>query len=375
MSLTAPSPPVLLPYLITFLRGTPTFALNTAKILGATLLLLNIGSFPLIWHFRVFFCVFQARLALRWHKLQHIFSSRETKKRALQAWYEGRLQLGVHPFKKIFKYPKFVGFDDSDLYLHQSNSSYARALDTARFHLALATYPNLFRCGGFSPLAATHFHFLREIPMLTNYEVRCTLASWDEKWLYVICRFVKPPSKSKSASKEKHATEGVPQEKLIPNLTTPATPLTGIVTPSNNSTAGQGAEPSAVAQALLARAAQQAEPDGGLILAAISVSQLCFKVGRITVPPAIVLAANGWYASEDTTATQPPYWDQVSKLTAPDKMRELGAFYRGGWKEVPEAERWWEEAFKNCNEERVARLKPFSVGGLSGGLAGVRNLV
>jgi hypothetical protein len=46
-----------------------------------------------------------------------------------------------------------AGFDDSDFNLHMSNSSYAMALDSARFRLALATFPNIFRCGGWVPLA------------------------------------------------------------------------------------------------------------------------------------------------------------------------------------------------------------------------------
>ncbi|KAJ7072049.1 hypothetical protein C8F01DRAFT_973629 [Mycena amicta] len=364
-------------------RLAPALALTTAKYLGLALLAMNIGSLPLVWHVRVFMVVFEARLSQGWHILTHVFSSREVKKRAWHRWFEARQPIGLHPFRKVFAYSKFVSFDDADFYLHQSNSSYARALDSVRFRLALSGFPNLFRAGGFSPLAATHFHFIREIPMLTSYEVRCSIASWDEKWFYMVCRFVKPPSSKSRVSKhrlsvsENGATPPL-QESFIPNVTAPATPLTGDVTPALNGNAarqGQCAEPDAVSRALLARAAQQTEPDGGLLYT-VSVSQLCFKVGRITVPPAIILATNGWYASPDGAAANgpPPYWAKVSAMTAPNKMRELGKFYRGGWRDVPAGERYWEEAFKACDEERVARLAPFGGSGLSGGLAGARAL-
>ena len=29
----------------------------------------------------------------------------------------------------------------------------------------------------------THYHFIREIPMLASYEVRTSIATWDQKWV------------------------------------------------------------------------------------------------------------------------------------------------------------------------------------------------
>lgn len=48
---------------------------------------------------------------------------------------------------------------------------------------ALAYYPSFFRVGGWIALGATHYHFLREIPVLQNYEVRLRVGSWDQKWV------------------------------------------------------------------------------------------------------------------------------------------------------------------------------------------------
>ncbi|KAF7315683.1 Peptidase A1 domain-containing protein [Mycena indigotica] len=348
------------------LGGSP----SPTKYIGLALLVLNIGSLPGVWHVRVFAVLIEARLEQGWHILTHFYLNREAKRRAWHKWFEDRQPVGLHPFKKVFAYRKFVSFDDADFYLHQSNSSYPRALDSVRFRLALSTFPNLFRAGGFSPLAATHFHFIREIPMLSTYE------------MYMVCRFVKPASaksranlkRSRSPAIESGATPPL-EESFVPNITAPATPLTGEVTPAALKQLKQGAEPDAVSRALLARAAQQKESDGSLLYT-VSVSQLCYKVGRITVPPAVILATNGWYAAPDgaTANGPPPYWAKVSEMTAPDKMRELGAFYRGGWKDVPAGERFWEEAFKACDEERITRLLPFGSAGLSGGLAGARGI-
>ncbi|KAJ7135210.1 hypothetical protein C8R43DRAFT_1021381 [Mycena crocata] len=431
----------LSPRMLAFLQSALRLAPTTGKALAVVLLVLNIGSWPLMWHFRVFSAVVEAHFSMRMLKLRHLLllSSKDKKKRAVQAWYEKRMPIGVHPFRTVWSYGDWVGLDDSDYNLHMSNSSYGKTFDRARLRLALATFPTLFRCGGWAALAATHYHFLREIPMLTGYEVRASIGAWDEKWIWVIARFVKPPSK-KSKSKQSSASAssstddstsnsttgtGKPaiSQTLLPSLKTPATPLaSGVSTPLPNTTSAHAgdvngsAEPDTVARALMARATQREEEDGATLYTVV-VSQLCFKHGRITVPPAVVLATNGFYASPEVTETvrmplngsatgtaplnglapstgstsspsnsngksareAPPHWDTLSALSA--SMPALAKFYRGGWRELPPAERFWEHAFAASEDERRTRLVPFvgdsnlsAKGGLSGGLEGVRGL-
>ncbi|KAJ6452628.1 hypothetical protein C8R45DRAFT_1040417 [Mycena sanguinolenta] len=379
------------------LLHTLRFAPRAAKYTAILLLILNAGSFPLVWHARVWSRVYELYLSLYWHKITHFYLGKEQKREALRAWYESLIPIGLHPFRAEWKYDWRVGFDDSDFNLHMSNSSYAKALDSTRMRLALATFPNVFRCGGWCPLAATHFHFIREIPMLSTYQVRVTIGAWDNKWIWWVCRFVKPPSKKSKASAAKKAlqnraadTQG--KEAFIPSLKTPATPL-GMTTPLANGNGNGGSDPDAVSRALLEQAARTTEPDGALLYT-VSVSQLCYKHGRITIPPAIVLAANGFYAAPDGSNSNftpgargvpPPHWPPVRAVTA--SMPGLAKFYAGGWRDVPEGERWWEDAFAASEEERRARLVPF-VGselenagldarksGLSGGLEGVRRIV
>jgi hypothetical protein len=40
------------------------------------------------------------------------------------------------------------------------------------------------------PLAATHYDFVREIPMFAPYEVRISVQAWDHKWVRVFLFFI-----------------------------------------------------------------------------------------------------------------------------------------------------------------------------------------
>ncbi len=75
--------------------------------------------------------------------------------------------------------------DESDFLGHLSNSSYAKICDMVRFKAALQFFPLFFGVGGWMPLAATHYDFIRELPMFAPYEVRLTIHSWDHKWVCV----------------------------------------------------------------------------------------------------------------------------------------------------------------------------------------------
>ncbi|KAJ7469156.1 hypothetical protein FB451DRAFT_1400716 [Mycena latifolia] len=234
-----------------------------AKALAALVFLLNVGSWPLVWHFRVFSSVIEAHVAFRLTWLRHLLSSKEKRAAALEAWHEARMPVGVHPFRKVWTYASWVSVDDSDFNLHMSNSSYAKALDSARFRLALATFPNIFRCGGWVPLAATHYHFIREIPMLSRYEVRAPIGAWDDKW----------PAAASASSNLKSPAENAetPSNPLVATLKKPATSL--LETPSSSTTIGArtpatgedaSMQPDEVTKALL-RGTRQLEPDGSLL--------------------------------------------------------------------------------------------------------------
>jgi hypothetical protein len=130
-------------------------------------------------------------------------------------------------------------------------------------------------------------------------------------------------------------------------------------------------------KAVAARLIRTEEPDGAT-LHTLTISQVCFKQGRITVPPAIVLAANGFSAPPSPAAVNgnghvdatrmsytslapyshtnpPPHWGLVKSLMSKPRggsLKALQTFFKGGWRDIPEKERWWEDALGGVVEER-----------------------
>jgi len=256
---------------------------------------------------------------------------------------------------------------------------------------ALMICPYYVRTGGWIALAGTHFHFIREIPMFVQYEIRSQIVGWDRKWFYIVHRFVthrkRDPRSSETkneASSAKSAstnhTNGTPPDSEstapIPAIHTPSTPLTNL-TPSPSSANLQAtlagpkiivtsaADPGASASAAAAAAASVAaavqvtpEPDGATVHC-VSVNVLVYKHGKITVPPALVLAGEGFGA----TPEQGTRARERALSLGLGGMREL---YRGGWREG--SDRWWDEAMKGI-EERVDR-RVLKVRGVREGLEG-----
>ncbi|KAM6491307.1 hypothetical protein JOM56_013546 [Amanita muscaria] len=354
------------------------------------LVLLNVRSFPLAWHFRVFRPVFAVRARYLALRLRTLFLSRRQWEKEEDKWLDNLCPVGQDPFNIQASHHSWASLDDSDYNIHLSNSCYAKACDAARLRAALKMFPMFFRAGGHMALAATHFEFIKEIPMFASYEVRVTIGSWDQKWLYLVCKFVTKPSKK---SKQ---TESRVDSRNNDNITVTlnSRPFAmGLNTPDENNLtlpsgtpAGTNAPPTvantdtaldAVSTKLGEPRSQGLsndrprgpkvllEPDGA-ILHAVAVSQGCFKIGRITVPPALALAINGFSVPpEEEFATYspgnpPPSFLKAKEFMAkplggnPSRMRD---FLKGGWRGV-QGERWWEAALSGSIEEgRKKRLE------------------
>lgn len=146
------------------------------------------------------------------------------------------------------------------------------------------------------------------------------------------------------------------------------------------------------------------EPDGARVNC-LSISELCCKLGRITIPPALVLACDGLTVpptpsspkgffdgsspdvEEYSHENPPPHWEHVHRIrgkmwrwnpTEPKSkskggkaetktetetetagsgadegsLKNLRRFMEKGWKEVDPKERWWEQAMGGILEER-----------------------
>ncbi|KAF8805000.1 hypothetical protein BYT27DRAFT_7142973 [Phlegmacium glaucopus] len=355
---------------------------RVAKILISLLFLLNMRSWPLMWHFRVFRPVFALRLQHHWVSICSLFRSSSVKLKMSDDWWDSIAPIGDNPFTRVVTYKSWASLDESDFNGHLSNSSYAKTLDAARFKAALAMFPMFFRGSGWMALAATHYHFIREIPILATYEVRTSIAAWDQKWVYVISRCVR-----KSGGKKKHmaTTSTSPPTGEISSVPTISLRTPGAEAISLSVTPAQaitpvdfGSSPPDTDNELKAVTAGLVGDElDGATLHTIVISQLCFKVGRITVPPGLVLALNGFTGFPGHSLANPPSeWANAKRtMSIPfggsaKKLKELMA---GGWRDIPENERWWDRSLgERVEAQRVRNISV--IDGLRRGLENARAL-
>ncbi|KAF9481058.1 hypothetical protein BDN70DRAFT_876793 [Pholiota conissans] len=337
---------------------------KVGKAAVCVLFLLNIRSWPLVWHFRIFRPAILMRARHHLVMLSAMFKSPKQRDIVEDRWLDSISPIGSNPFTKVVSFKTWASFDDSDFNGHLSNSSYAKTCDSARFKAAVQMFPRLFPIGGWIPLAATHYHFINEIPMLSSYEVRTSIAAWDQKWLYVRSKFVRKSDGKRTKAVHKAPTPTSDSDpirtELIPlhtvvaeDVSVATTPFSGTPLPNSNSSPSTESALKAVAADLAG-----AEPDGAQ-LHTIVVSQLCFKIGRITIPPALVLAINGFTGASGFSIASPhPQWAQVQALVSKPNggsKHTMRKFLQGGWRDVPEGERWWETALGPEVEEKRAR--------------------
>ncbi|TFK24182.1 hypothetical protein FA15DRAFT_669828 [Coprinopsis marcescibilis] len=366
------------------------------KGLGLILLLLNCRALPFVWTVRMMRWEFARVWANRFERLKTIIHPPRVRGKLEDKYHESLIPLGEHPYEYISRYTSIATLDECDFFMHMSNSSYPKTIDAARAKVGSVMLPLFAKAGGWYPLAATHFHFICEIPILASFEVRTRVGAWDGKWLYVVSKFVLPPGVSKKAlnkAKSKaRRTDGdisaLTSTDTSMAATGVSTPYPTVARPATGDHAGSTGEDSLkVVDKLLAQAQAEVleqekdEPDGYQVHT-VAISRICFKVGRITVPPTVVLALHGMSSETVPGAEEPPHWDKVrdtfARLTMKDgKMPSTGTFsdaqalakfLKGGWKDVTDDKlKWWDRAFDSVRQENNERLQKLRllVGGLN----------
>ncbi|KAH9847502.1 hypothetical protein C2E23DRAFT_495197 [Lenzites betulinus] len=346
------------------------------------LFLIQIRSWPLTWHYRVWHPVFRTWAVFLTQIFPNLLRSASERKKKNLAFLEGRSCVGMNPFELETSYKIWAGPDDCDFLFHLSNSSYPKHLDAARFEYVLASCPTFLRIGGWMAVGATHFTFLREIPIFSFYEMRVSLITWDNKWIFVATRYVTKPKGKGKGKKADHKPSNGSAAMLGPAVHTANGTNTGTSTPL----------PPSDLKGIAAQLLERPEPDGATVNC-IAVSELVCKLGRITVPPALVFAMDGFSrappaaAAGDTApkayshTNPPPHWGTVRALRGdahagtlmPKTDKALREFYARGWREVPEGERWWETALGGEVEERRLKALP-SMEGLRRGMEAARSV-
>ncbi|KAG1854184.1 hypothetical protein DFJ58DRAFT_788562 [Suillus subalutaceus] len=355
-----------------------TLVLSASKYIFFVLLLINFRSLPFAWHIRVFLPVLRLRLQYYLLRLRILFRPKEVRTRILADWGEGLCPIGANPFELVAVQHGWTSVDDADYNGHLSNSSYAKVLDIARLKLVLKAIPSFARSGGWMALGSTHFHFIREIPFLRSYEIRLSIGAWDHKWMYLIARYVSFPKNRHSDTTYKlHVDEsgqqlgtnndsaGLSKTPTTSNdfprilLSTPAEDLTTPATPGSVTEADSNLQAEKTAKAMEGLAAAQSrmlESDGA-VLHCVAISHICFKHGRITVPPGVILPCE---AAPFSSTNPPPHWKKAQALrVAPSgSMPAFAKFLKGGWRDVPGDERWWEDALDGpIEEQRKANIE------------------
>ncbi|KAJ3793658.1 hypothetical protein GGU11DRAFT_691372 [Lentinula aff. detonsa] len=309
--------------------------------LFVSLLILNSRSLPFTWTFRVLWCVIKVRTrySVAWARVWARYWMRCSKKLVGGFWLESVTPVGAHPFEWEGSYATWVGFDDSDFNMHMSNSSYPKVLDFARTKASLELFPQFLRVGGHVALSSTHFQFIQEIPLFAKYQILTSIGAWDEKWCYLIFRFVTIENKYKD--NQHSGSANVPRIRVTPpNLNKDHSPDPVHFSFSSNLHQSQSS---------FNLNSHPTVPNAKLHT--IAVSRICFKVGRITVPPTIVFTTNGISLSSSSPSpfavakfshtNPPPSWTEhglylIAKTHSGDEAK-LREFYRGAWRNTEEA--------------------------------------
>ncbi|KIJ61754.1 hypothetical protein HYDPIDRAFT_95850 [Hydnomerulius pinastri MD-312] len=317
------------------------------------ILLVNVRSFPLVWHAQVLLPIGIMRckyyILSFWHLIS--FHPAATRHSEVVRRLESACPVGAHPFEFTIICKCWTGPDDADWLGHLSNSSYAKSRDLALSKFAVKALPTFLNTGGWVALSSTSYHFIHEIPIFANYKVRLTIGAWDQKWMYLVCRFT-----SQSKKNHNRKTKGKISSGASPEESASSTP-----TPRESESSGLSGEEVTEALATSLRA----DVNDGTILHCFSISRVCFKVGRVSVPPAVVLACEGFSkpSTSGSYSSPPLHWSHAQALRSlSDSLRNYRLFLTGAWRDVAEEERWWNEPLSGVVEEqRKANLKKFEV--------------
>ncbi|KAL7622852.1 hypothetical protein AAE478_006531 [Parahypoxylon ruwenzoriense] len=247
---------------------------RTSRIIALVVVLVNWKSLPLAWTARV------------WGAMISHFALRP-----FSTYTPDKL---FHPVIT----PSHVSLLEVDYNIHKSNSTYFADLDVSRSHLVSHLFARGCRAiahnattklvmdpsdpsrpakGRFGVmLGAVHCSFKKELQPYQHYEMWSRVLSWDRKWLYIVTHFVEK----------------------------------GAVQPRSWDAGRFGAT----------RKGEGKPEDWEKKIHATAVSKYVFKVGRLTVHPAVLIEASGllperpggWLVAESGTA---PSAEPITPIT------------------------------------------------------------
>ncbi|KAJ9115016.1 hypothetical protein QFC22_005344 [Naganishia vaughanmartiniae] len=352
------------------------------KYIALLLLLLNAKSWPFVWHVKLWWPAIWGHIQAKRKGLKPyywglgLFTTKDRQEPEVQRLIQ------KDPFrgdrfrdhtKVVSKKKCHAYYDDCDYNKHLSNSSYAKNLDYARMQACVEAFSPFFAPGGWMALGAGSYQFAKEIPMFTDYEIHISIGGFEEKWLYLVAEFVTYPKKGKSGQGKEsisahHKATSAPEAETSDSARRTAQPIltevlsgsattSGIATPTNNDNSTTA--PTSMGEQIAKRVSQTVRSDGS-VLHCLGVSTYCFKVGRITVPPRVVLSFCG-YGS-------PSNWDRAEKIITGSQDRGK-KWLQGGWKDEAE------EVGKEFADHELNRKGKVAGGKLSEAFEGLKETV
>ncbi|WOO82447.1 uncharacterized protein LOC62_04G005936 [Vanrija pseudolonga] len=297
--LTAPSTSPLLPFIPKYI-----------KVLFLLLILANSSSFPFLWHLRV------------WKYPLTAYYKAYTK--GVNAFWRGwrkEVDKRGNIYQNRTKIRRIALFDDCDYNMHLSNSSYPKASDAGKMKWAIDNMAPCFATGLFMALGASHWQYFKEIPIGSTYTIETRLGGYGDK-VHLVTEFIIYP-KGKGKGKQSRPVSEAP--KVNPNMSVPPS---GTDTPVSAMAAVHPLKtPEEVVKRLAARA-RAPRADGGVVCC-LAVTDYCFKIGRITIPPRVAFHLS--LLSEDP--------DRRAHALNILRSKDHGAaFLRGGWRDDPLAD-------------------------------------
>lgn len=164
--------------------------LGLVKTVVTVLILINIRSFPLVWHVRILVneLVLERLRALRitsvWLPLWKTKSdARLTQKDVVPQLEASRVFAGQSIFEVQSVRKGRVWPDVVDYNLHLSNSCYASIVDLSRMRFWVRFFVRMGSDGGTAALGGADYTYHAEIPFMAPFQVETFVQAWDEKWL------------------------------------------------------------------------------------------------------------------------------------------------------------------------------------------------
>ncbi|KZW03069.1 hypothetical protein EXIGLDRAFT_828824 [Exidia glandulosa HHB12029] len=287
--------------------------LAVAALLVGAVFLLHYRSWPFYWHLRMLYPFLSYPVS---------FLLRSGSKRK---WMDSVSAKGQSPFEVYTVWRGWAGPDDCDYNMHLSNSSYAKNFDYARSDYIAKYFLPFGLDGGAPALAQSQFYYVREIPIGKRYEIRTSLAGWDDKRIHFIARFI---SHKTAADKKREARSRS------------SAPPSGTSTPANT------AEP-VTSRPAVPFISDPRISDAEYTTHAICIASYVLKhsYSRRNISPALVLAASGFGGGNA--------WERMQDIRYGKDSKALKKFWSGGWAELGEGERWWDELAQGWEAQRA----------------------